>query len=113
MNDTNMNHMPARSILIEAMRRRIRLTPNGKTLVVDSVGELPQDFAEILKANKAAVLKLLNSKHHLARQIMLNEFDGADATTWHSCMELLLENYYDPKCKQALEYLRSTSRHIH
>lgn len=112
MNETNRKETDARSILLEAMRRRIRLTPHGLKLIVDYTEEIPPDFEQILIENKPALLNLLRSKRHLAKQILSGEFSVCPAATWHALNAAMLENYFDPLCHGAIEHLKKSVRQI-
>ena len=106
--------MTARCILIEAMRRGIRLEPEGENqLAFYYDGEVDADFQLILRYHKPVLLKLLRTKRHTARQALAGEFDGADAGTWHGVMESLLENAYDPQCSRAVDHLKKSIGRIH
>jgi hypothetical protein len=107
----------ARNILIEAMRRRILLLPAaGGSIAVKCAVKMPpdfdSDFADVLRQHKPALLKLLCSKRHLAKQVMADEFTGADDATWYSIIYSLLDNYYDPLCGAAIEHLKASQSTI-
>lgn len=105
--------MTARDILIEAMRRRIRLTPDGPRLITESCGDLPPDFEQVLRENKPALLKLLTEKRNTACQILSErdaEWSGMDGKTWHRVNSELSENCLDLLCRRAIDHLRVSQR---
>ncbi len=100
-----------KSILLEAMRRQIRLTPGtGENFRYEFVKQPDAEFLEILRVNKSELLKLLRSKRHLAKQVLAGEFTGADEKTFHHVHTELSENVFDPVCRAAIEYLKKTLR---
>ena len=97
--------MTTRTIFLDAMRQRICLKPNGAFLTIESQEPVDPAFEAILVANKPALLKSLRSKHHLMRQILAGEFDGAGAVLQRDLKEELFQIYLDPKAKLALDRL--------
>jgi hypothetical protein len=102
--------MKTHELFSEAIRRNIRLIPNGSKLIVESVGDLDRNFEKVLIRNKPALLKFLQAKRHLVRQIYCGEFDGSSASTSKVLIEALDENCFDPVCQRAIEHLKATIR---
>ena len=95
-----------RDILIEAQRRKIRLTPDGTRLI--TCGQLTPEFEQVLRDHKPALLKLIRSKRHLAKQVLAGEFADADDATWYSIIYSLLDNHFDPLCRKAIDHLKAS-----
>lgn len=107
--------MTAQDILIEARRLGVRVTPYGpNNLYVDSDTELPPDFEQVLRDNKPGLLRHLRNQQasvrHLARQVVENEFVGANSITLHRVTMELRENITDPLCRRALDRLQHQSQ---
>jgi predicted metal-dependent hydrolase len=100
--------MTPNDILREASRRKIRLTPDGPRLIATCPGKLPADMERKLVKNKLALLKLLNEKRNLARQVLDGEFNEPLGGRLFGliCSELVIQ-YHDEKCRLAFEYLRA------
>ena len=104
----------ARNILVDALRLGVRITPKTATTVwVEYDGELDPAFEARIKRHKPALLRLLRTKRHLAKQVLEGEFDGASLATWHAVRESLVENLLDVQCRAALDHLRTNRRHPH
>jgi hypothetical protein len=102
--------MTPNDILREASRRKIRLRPDGQRLIALSVGKLPPDMERKLVKNKLALLKLLNEKRNLARQVLDGEFDPLSGRQFGLiCSELVIQ-YHDPLCARAFEHLRAVQK---
>jgi hypothetical protein len=101
-----MNATNATQILVECQRRRITLAPNGPRLVVKSIGELPPDFERVLIHNKAELVALLNSIRHMAKQILLDEFEDLNGRQYGDAYRALTANLSDPLCRMAFDHLR-------
>jgi hypothetical protein len=102
--------MTPREILIEAARREIRLIPNGPYLRMEAVDEVDPAFEAILIRNKPALMRLIKRKRHLAVQVIAGEFCGCNHATFHSVLEDLGENPFDPICCGAIDHLKSNVR---
>jgi hypothetical protein len=100
----------------EATRRGLRLQPRGDKLEVIPSGRLTPDFADILRANKAALLRWLEDRNsgltpdcvpwlHVAKQVLAGEFQGADDSTITS-ITIGLRGVQHPVCRQAMEALK-------
>ncbi len=98
--------MTATDILTEASRRRIILAPNGSRLVVKYPGQVPTDFERVLIRNKSELVALLTSTRHLAKQILLNEFENLNGRQYGDAYRALAANILDPQCRAAFNHLR-------
>lgn len=102
--------MTPNEILCEASRRKIRLRPDGTRLIATYAGKLPTDMEHKLIENKPAILKLLNEKRNLARQVLDGEFEPMDGRLFGLiCSELVIQ-YHDPICCRAFEHLRAARK---
>jgi hypothetical protein len=98
--------MTPNEILIEATTRKIKLRPDGTRLIATNVGPVPPDIERLLIENKVALLKLLEGKRHLARQVLQGEFEPLDEKTFSNvCSELVMQ-HHDQICGRAFEFLR-------
>ncbi|HEX4348950.1 MAG TPA: hypothetical protein VH251_01115 [Verrucomicrobiae bacterium] len=96
----------ANEILTEATLRKIKLIPDGTLLIARCAGKLPMDMERKLVENKPAILKLLEAKQNLARQVLDGEFSPLDGRMFGLiCSELVIQ-YHDPLCRRAFEHLR-------
>lgn len=108
--------MNAEELFREALRRGLSLrAAGGDRLGVKPTDRLTPDFAEQLRQHKAELLALLSAKAHpltpdcvpwlhIARQVLNDEFAGADHSTVQSLtIGLLAVNH--PICKQAAQKL--------
>jgi hypothetical protein len=93
-------------ILREATLRRIKLLPRGDRLAVTYPGPVPQDFEDKLIDHKVALIKLLNAKRHLARQVLSGEFFGLNDRDFGLISSALVMQQHDPICALAAEHLR-------
>jgi hypothetical protein len=97
--------MTATDILTEARLRRIILAPNGSRLVVKYPGQVPLDFEQVLIRHKAALIALLTSTRHLAKQVLLNEFENLNGKQYGNIYRALAANISDPVCHAAFDHL--------
>lgn len=98
--------MTPNEILCEASRRKIRLRPDGSRLVVKYPGSVPQDFERVLIRNKAELITLLMATRHLAKEVLLNEFENLNGKQYGNCYRALAANLLDPQCRAAFNHLR-------
>lgn len=115
--------MTAQHLCLEASRRGLRLEPRGDKLAVIPAHLCPPDFADELRAHKRELLNLLETRTaclppdcapwlHIARQILAEEFDGADRSTVES-LTIGVRNIPHPLCRRALEHLKASNRAMH
>ena len=102
-------------LLKEATRLGLRLKPRGPGLRVIPGNRCPPDFADKLRANKSAILDLLEARSlhlpddcapwlYVARQILAGKFEGADGSTIQS-LTIGLRGIKHPDCQHAMERL--------
>jgi len=101
-----MNTEEVNGIICEATRRRVKLTPVGPRLRYEVTGPMDPAFESLLIENKVAVLKLLNAKRHLAKQVLANEFFALNDHDFGLISSELVAQRHDPVCALAAEYLR-------
>src|SRR5437773_2570952 len=87
--------MTALQLYREATERGLRLEPRGDKLAVIPAQRCPPEFADALRQRKGELLSLLEAKAmtltpdcapwlHIARQVLVGEFEGADRSTVES-----------------------------
>lgn len=101
--------MTTAQIYLEALRRGLTIEPFGASQI--SVGprcilERDPEFRELIRENKMELLDLLHrsSVLHVARQVLADEFTGADEAT-REYLALQLMSLAHPLCDAALERL--------
>jgi hypothetical protein len=101
-------------ILIEAIRRRVRLTPQGDRLCAECVGQLDPLFERTLIQQKSKIIKLLTSLQWTAKTILDGAFDPLEIDGTFACMDgrmysdlydQMASNVLDPTCRAALQHL--------
>jgi hypothetical protein len=102
-------------LFVEAIRRGLRLESAGDKLAVIPKGKCPPDFADTLREHKRELLDWLETRTnqlttdqvswlHISRQILADEFEGADSSTVAS-VSIGLRSILHPLCQRALERL--------
>jgi hypothetical protein len=112
--------MTAQTLYEEAGRRGLRLWAEGDTLVVVPRSKCPPDFVDTLRQHKSELLDWLKARAdglkldeapwlHLAKQVLLGEWDGCDGSTRDSLV-IGLRSIQHPACRAALARLGSAEK---
>jgi hypothetical protein len=105
----------AQILLRESARFGIHVSRRGDRLILTPPGKCPDDLRELLREHKAQILDLLEAEEaglrpdcapwlHVAKQVLLGEFDKADSSTRESLV-IGLRNIEHPTCRAAHERL--------
>jgi hypothetical protein len=111
--------MTAQTLINRAAGLGLRLEPRGDKLAVIPAQRCPPDFAAELRQHKCELLDWFEAQaaglapdcaawHHVARQILAGEFEGADGSTIQS-LNIGLRGIVHPICQQAINHLKSQS----
>ena len=112
--------MTAIELCNEAARRGLRLETAGDKLAVIPAKRCPPEFADVLRQHKQEILHWLEDCAarlrpdempwlHVARQVLVGEFDGGDSSTRES-VTIGLRSVAHPLCQCALERLKTLGK---
>ena len=97
-------------LIAECGRRGITLEPNGNLLLVTPEESVPPELVEKLRVHKREILAVLGAQQkisakHLAKQVLLGEFEGFDIRTRLNIAKILRDHLEEPLVRGALAHL--------
>lgn len=110
-----MSRLMGQILIEEAPVWGIRLAKRADKLVIAPASKCPPELRELLRANKAEILSLLEAEAdglapdqapwlHVAKQVLLSEFDKAEESA-REAVFIGLRSIGHPLCRRAVEKL--------